>query len=161
MRSCKSNWHRLGDVAAEIVVAPTTAEHVARLELRPADAAEVAAFGMTREEALHDSVARSIWSETYLVDGVPAAIVGLGRSALVGGHGVPWMLASPICERYRKLLLLEGRRQVARMRAEAPPLVNYVHAVNYRAIRWLRWLGFTLEPAQRLARGWFHRFSLT
>ena len=161
MTACGQTCRRRGDVVPEIVVAPTTAEHVARLELRPADAAEVAAFGLTRDEALQDSVARSIWSETWLVDGVPAAIVGLGRSALIGGHGVPWMLTGPACDRHRKRFLIESRRQVERMHREAAPLINYVHAEHRRAIRWLEWLGFTLEPARPLARGRFHRFTLT
>lgn len=148
-------------IAARIDIVATTPEHIATLGLRIEDAAELAAFGLTKDEAVACSLTRSLWAETYLIDGVPAAIVGLGRSALVGGHGVPWALTGPACERHRKRFLLESRRQVARMRAEAAPLVNYVHAEHRRAIRWLRWLGFTLEPAVPLARGWFHRFTLT
>ena len=91
---------------------------------------------------------------------VPAAIVGLGRSALVGGHGVPWLLTGPACERHRKCFLLESRRQVRRMLGEAAPLINYVHADYRRAVRWLEWLGFTLEPAVTIAAGRFHRFTL-
>lgn len=147
--------------AAQIDLVVTTPDHFAGLELRAEDAAEVAAFGVSKDEALACSLARSLWAETYLIDGVPAAIVGLGRSALVGGHGVPWALTGPACEHHRKRFLLESRRQVARMRAEAAPLVNYVHAGHHRAIRWLAWLGFTLEPAAPLARGWFHRFTLS
>ena len=145
---------------ALVRIVPATVDHIAGLELRAEDAAEVAAFGVTPDTALRESIARSLWAETYLVDGVPAAIVGLGRSALLGGHGVPWALTGPAVERHRRFLLRESRRQVARMRDEAPPLVNYVHAGHRRALRWLRWLGFTIEPARPLARGMFHRFTL-
>lgn len=147
--------------SAQVDIVPSIADHIAGLTLRAEDAAEVAAFGLTRDEALAGSLARSLWAETYLVDGVPAAIVGLGRSSLVGGHGVPWALTGPACDRHRRLFLAESRRQVARMRDEAAPLVNYVHAGHRRAIRWLGWLGFALEPARPLAHGWFHRFTLS
>ena len=100
------------------------------------------------------------WWGVLAPKGVPAAIVGLGRSALLGGHGVPWALTGPAVERHRRFLLRESRRQVARMRDEAAPLINYVHAGHRRALRWLRWLGFTIEPARPLARGMFHRFTL-
>lgn len=143
-----------------IRIVPASFDHIVGLELRAEDAAEVAAFGVTKDGALRESIARSLWAETYLVDGAPAAIVGLGRSALLGGHGVPWALTGPAVERHRKLFLVESRRQVARMRDEAAPLVNYVHAGHRRALRWLAWLGFAIEPARPLARGWFHRFVM-
>lgn len=98
-----------------------------------------------------------MWAETYLVGGAPAAIVGLGRSSLVGGYGVPWLLTGPACERHRKTFLRESRRQVARMLEEAAPLVNFVHADYRRALRWMGWLGFAIEAPIRLNGALFHR----
>jgi hypothetical protein len=49
---------------------------------------------------------------------------------------------------------------LARMRAAYPQLENHVDARNRRALRWLGWLGFTIEaPAPWGVEGRpFHRF---
>ena len=144
----------------EILIVPATEDHAVRLVLREGDAAELAALGIGKDAGLRAALARAVWAETYLIDGEPAAIVGLGRSALAGGHGVPWLLTSPTVERHRKLFLRESRRQVARMLAEVRPLVNWVHADYRRAVRWLAWLGFELDPPLPLNGAPFRRFRL-
>ena len=141
-----------------IEIVPARAEHAARLVLRAGDAAEVAAYGLTKEQAIADSLARSLWAETYLIDGEVAAIAGLGLSSLLGGHGVPWLLTGPACERHKRRFVLESRRQVARMLGEAAPLINYVHADYARAVRWLEWLGFTLDAPVAIEGAPFRRF---
>jgi hypothetical protein len=143
-----------------IEIVPATMDHAARLVLRAGDAAEVAALGVTQEQALHASLARAVWAETYLVDGEVAAMVGLGVSSLVGGHGVPWLLTAPACERHKKRFLIESHRQVRRMLGQVSPLINYVHADYARAVRWLGWLGFTLEAPRPINGAPFRRFFL-
>ena len=143
-----------------VEIVPATLAHAAAIELRAGDAMEVAAMGATKDEAFRTSLARSLWAETYLVDGVPAAMVGLGLSSFVGGHGVPWLLTSPICERHKKRFLVESRRQVARMLAEVSPLMNLVHADYGRAVRWLAWLGFTLDAPVAINGAAFRPFHL-
>ena len=132
--------------AERITIVPATMDHARAIELREGDAREVAAYGLTSCQAIGLSLDRSLWAETYLVDGVPAAVMGLASSALLGGHGVPRLLTSPLCERHKRFFMCESRRQVDRMRATVLPLVNYVHADYARASRWLAWLGFTVEP---------------
>lgn len=141
-----------------VSIVPATIEHAERLILREADQAELTALGLDKDEALRAALARAVWAETYLIEGEPAAIVGLGRSSLTGGHGVPWLLTGPACERHRKLFLRESRRQVARMLEEARPLVNYVHADYGRAVRWLEWLGFTFDEPAAINGAPFRRF---
>jgi hypothetical protein len=134
----------------EIVAA--TRDHARAIVLRHGDACEVAAYGIGKEQAITQSMARSVWAETYLVDGPNgqevAAIVGLGLSSFVGGHGVPWLLTGPACERHKRRFMVESERQVKRMLAEASPLINFVHVDYTRAIRWLAWLGFDIAPAE-------------
>ena len=139
---------------AMIQIVPTTMAHAAAIELRHGDSCEVAAYGLSAEDAIARSLAHSLWAETYIADGEVAAIMGLARSSVAGGHGVPWLLTGPACERHKRRFLAESRRQLARMLAEARPLINYVHADYARAIRWLGWLGFVLDPP----RGGFRRF---
>jgi hypothetical protein len=135
-------------------------DHARRLVLREGDAMEVAALGLTPVQALQQSLERSLWAEAYLIDGEVAAIVGLCRANLLAGPGVPWLLTGPACERHAKTFLKESRRQLARMRATCLPLINFVHADYRRAVRWLGWLGFTLEPPQLVHGAPFRRFIL-
>jgi hypothetical protein len=119
--------------------------------LRHGDACEIAACGLSKERAIAQSLACSLWAETYLVtddqgQGEVAAIMGLAVSSVIGGHGVPWLLTGPACERHKRRFMVESRRQVARMLAQASPLINYVHADYGRAVRWLGWLGFSIDP---------------
>jgi hypothetical protein len=132
-----------------IEIVPATMEHARAIQLRHGDACEVAAYGITKELAIADSMKRSLWSETYLVDGEVAAILGLGLTSMIGGHGVPWLLTGPACERHRRRFMIESKRQVGRMLDQVSPLVNFVHADYSRAIRWLSWLGFDIAEPQR------------
>lgn len=129
-----------------IEIIPATLDHARRIQLRHGDACEVAACGLSKEHAIAQSLERSLWAETYLVDAEVAAIMGFGLSAIVGGHGVPWLLTGPACERHKRRFMAESRRQVARMLDQASPLINHVHADYGRAVRWLEWLGFEIDP---------------
>jgi len=144
-----------------ITVVPSKLDDAQHLVLRDGDAAEIAALGVPQHAAIRRSLAHSLWAETYWVDGAPAAIVGLAFSTFAGGHGVPWLLTGPACERHKLYFLGESRRQLARMAATVLPLVTYVHADYRRAVRWLARLGFAIEPPSRLGNGLFHRCTRT
>jgi len=145
--------------ASALVIVQATAHHARSIQLRHGDACEVAAYGVSKEAAIAGSLARSLWAETYLVDGPSgpevAAIVGLGLTAYAGGHGVPWLLTGPPCERHKRRFMVESRRQVARMLQTVSPLINHVHADYGRAIRWLGWLGFDIDPPHNGFRRFF------
>ena len=127
-----------------ITTEPATMVHAARINLRPGDAREIAALGLTMEEAMRTSLAGALWAEAYLVDEEVAAIVGLSVGSLLGGVGVPWLLTGVPVDRHHKDFLRLTRAGVARMRREFAVLTNIVHAEYVEAIRWLRWLGFSV-----------------
>lgn len=131
-----------------IEIVKASMAHAHAIQLRHGDACEVAAMGITKDLAIGQSMARSVWAETYLVDGEVAAIVGLGLTSFIGGYGVPWLLTGPACERYKVTFLRESRRQVSRMLGQVSPLINYVHADYARAIGWLGRLGFVIDPPE-------------
>lgn len=76
--------------------------------------------------------------------------------------GVPWMLASPTLSRIRKTFLRECRQYVEDMLLRYGHLENYVWAGNTVHIQWLKWLGFTIEPAKPhgIDSQPFHRFYM-
>ena len=145
-----------------IAIVPATLDHARAIRLRPGDAREIAAMGLTPLAAFEQSMARSLWANTYVIDGEVAALVGLAADSMLGGIGAPWLLTGQPVDRHRKLFLQETRRGVARMRTQFPKLANHVHADYGEAIRWLRWLGFAIGPPH--ARGPqgapFRRFSI-
>lgn len=145
-----------------IEIVPATMEHARRINLRPGDAAEIAALGVTKEEGLRKSLDRSLWAETYFVDGEPAAIMGVVLPCLLGRTASPWLMTSPLVEREWNFFLRHCRIKVGEMLAEWDVLMNYVHADYRSAVRWLRWLRFTIDPPLPIAPqgALFHRFHM-
>jgi hypothetical protein len=130
-----------------IMIEPATMVLAARIELRPGDAREIAALGMTAEEGLAISLARAVWADAYLVDGAVAAILGFSLSSLLGGIGQPWLITGRPIDRVRKTFMRTARTRIVEMRDRHGMLANYVHADYPEALAFMRWLGFTIgEP---------------
>lgn len=147
------------------LIVPATIDHALDLapRLRALDLAEIeAASGRPAAEVLAESVERAVWSEALMVDGQAEAIGGLGTCSMMFGPGIPWMVASDRATQHRRWFLRESRRQVGRMLASYDRLMNHVDARNGPAIRYLRWLGFTLAPAAPWGNAGlpFHPFTM-
>lgn len=137
-------------------VEPGDAEALA-VNLRPADAAEIAACGLQGLEAIQGSIRASLWARTLVVDGAVAAIGGLAPMSLLGGIGSPWLLATPALS--PRVLVRHAPGYIAEMHRTFPELRNFVHAENTRSIRWLRAAGFAILPAVPAVTGaLFHPF---
>ena len=147
---------------AGIRVVAATLDHASAIKLRAGDTAEIAALGMTPRDALRTSLDRALWADAYLADGEVAAIVGVGLPSMLGRVATPWLLTGAPVDRHRKAFLRLTRERVERMRREWDLLVNHVHADYAQAIRWMRWLGFTIAPARPFGpRGaLFHQATL-
>ena len=76
-----------------------------------------------------------------------ACIAGAARPTLASAVGVPWMLGSRELDREGLPLGRESRQYVQVMRERFHFLENRIDARQKRAIHWLRWLGFKIEPA--------------
>jgi hypothetical protein len=147
---CALRWLEAGDVEA-LVADP-----------RPADVREMQAMGTTFEAALTDSVRLSDWVAVGTVDDVPVCAFGVAPASVLGGLGVPWLLGTSALDRGGVALardfLPASRRAVDAMAATYPRLINVIDARNTRAIRWLRWLGFTFDESPVPIGG--HRFHV-
>jgi hypothetical protein len=129
-----------------ITIVPATLEHARMIELRPGDAREIAAHGVSKEEGLRRSLERAVWADAYLADGEVAAILGCGLSCLLGGHATPWLITGRPVDRHKKDFLRLTRARLADLRRVHPVMMNWIHAPYAEALRWARWLGFTVEP---------------
>lgn len=138
---------------ARIVVVPATLAHareMALVGLREADRIEVLrAHGHSGEKALHNSLRRSRYALTALVDGAPVAMFGVVPSGLISTAGVIWLLATDESEKHWMRFGKISRDAVEFFRTQFSVIENFVDAENTTSINWLRWLGFTLDPEPR------------
>lgn len=86
--------------------------------------------------------------------------IGADNGAAVGicgvsGKGVIWLLATDellASAADRRQFVREGRKWVASLLTQFPVLENWALASNVTTLRWLRWLGFTVDTAQPMGR---------
>ena len=62
--------------------------------------------------------------------------------------GTPWLLGSQEQRKHVKTLLRASRAWMEEQKQIYPRLSNFVDADYPEAIRWLKWLGFDILPAE-------------
>lgn len=131
-------WVRATPALVARVVAAVRHEDTAELWasslLSPA---EVAALGTARGE---------VW--VGLVDGEPVCVFGVAQASILSTEGMPWMVGTTRLPFLKRSFVAGSRAVVAEMRRRFPVLRNFVDARNSHAIRWLKWLGFTIMEAE-------------
>lgn len=146
-------------------IVPATLEHVESIaaRMRIEDAQELyASIGLQPIDGLRISFERSLYAWTWLVDGVPATMFGIGTHSIIGSEGVVWMMGTDLVVTHRRAFLRATKRRIDRLLDIYPILTNYVDARYADCIAWLRWLGFEIHPAAPYGfeRRPFHRFTL-
>ena len=145
-------------------VRPTLAkvESIA-LDMRQADADEVWASNHHRPlESLVKGWGVSDFTVIAECHGEPLVMIGLVKRDVLTGSGVVWMLGTNGALKYRREFLCQTKPVINEMLTICPRLCNMVHSKNTSSIRWLKWLGFTIDepivhgPDDEL----FHRFHL-
>ncbi len=132
-------------------IVPATILHGAHLacNMREADRQEVWAAGhYTPADAVCLSLEASRDATTGLADGRVVCMFGVGPAAIISTTGIPWLLTTDGVERHARAFLKRNKAVVAAMRAKYPLLRNYVDERNTVAIKWLKWLGFEILPAE-------------
>lgn len=139
---------------AEITFTPPTAEDVETLArgLRQADIDELHAQGETDlKDVVAAGVRDSVHAWTCAIDGrllFLAGVAPLRPHLLCEDIGVPWLLGTEEMPRHARKLIRLQAPYIALMLSAFPRLVNMVHAENVQSVRWLKSLGFCLQPAQ-------------
>jgi hypothetical protein len=127
--------------------------------MRGADQDEAALYGLTPVDGLRSSVDVSLEAWTVDVDGTPSALFGLAPAG--GGKAAPWMLATDALPA-AWLGVAKRARRIVQTWARQQPLENWCDNRNAVAVRFLEWLGFTLEPvvgSRVLRRFWMPRYG--
>ena len=87
---------------------------------------------------------------TGLVDGEIACVFGVAQSSLIGSQAQIWLLSTEVMMKAPVAVARKTRNELTRLLVVYDYLDNYVDASYARCIRWLKWLGFTVEAPQRL-----------
>lgn len=121
--------------------------------LRELDVKELRAGGRSDvEKALRDCAATPGWVATLVWKGEPAAILGLSRGkSTLAPYGVPWLLGTTSLYTMGRVFWTESKRVLYAMQEEYDVLQNYVWAGSEDSIRWLRKLGFQVDPPNALS----------
>ena len=114
--------------------------------LRRADELEALRMGETDPyQALAEGVRESdVALAAYTKHGI-ACIVGVYKDSLIGDDAMIWLLGHQDLEKYAVRFLKESRRVLAQFLTDYKLLENYVDADNALTLRWLEWLGFTVD----------------
>lgn len=116
--------------------------------LREDDRSELAANGFTGSDGLRVSVDGSTHLLTGLdKDGNPAFILG-ARKEPHGNTAVIWLLGTDAIEKEPKTFLLNSKPTLDMLYelVGVTTFYNFVWKHNHLHVRWLKWLGCTLQP---------------
>lgn len=72
----------------------------------------------------------------------PFAVWGIGKCSLIGFAAIPWMLATPEIEKYKKSMVKISRLMVRNWKDRYDTLFNYVDAEYEETVRWAGRIGF-------------------
>ena len=129
-------------------IVPTEREHMEELAhtMRAADVRECWAMNhFAPLDALKHSMYYTNSPKTGLYNGKVICIYGVGKITYLSKEGIPWMLTSNLVDTHYREFLRRGEGLIIDMKKEAAVLLNMVDARNYKSIRWLKWLGFTIH----------------
>lgn len=128
--------------------------------LRECDRLEaVRSTGLSPDEVSLISFESALWCQALLGDDEPVGIYGLTQHPTEPDTGIPWFFSTDKLQHLGGYFLRHSRENLRAMLQDRPVLCNIVDAEHAHSIRWLSWLGFTIEPAQLLHTGYpFHFF---
>lgn len=145
---------------------PATIEHAQAIApvVRQADIDEVWASSLsTPLRAMTSGIKYSKESFTGFVGDKPVCMWGVVQESLVGNIGVPWMIATEYLEKFDRVFIRHCKAQALEIFNRYDTLINHVDARNKKAIRWLKWIGFTVETEAKpygIKQLPFHKFVM-
>lgn len=130
--------------------------------LSKADRVELEALGMSEPRAVFVAAAQGApVSGAIYSNGKPIAIYGANPHHDDPKTGIAWMVTTEEFGRSGAAGAVTTRRILTQMQAKFARLTNCVHAEHRRAIRWLKWLGFTVKQDAPIGPdGAFYEFLL-
>lgn len=128
--------------------------------MREADRLEVEASSGNIHDTLYKSIHISKRSLAVSVEGKLLYIIGIVKPTLLSDKGIPWLLGTNEIKRHKKVFMRSTYELLKETMAECRELENYVDARNTDSIKWLKFMGFTLDEPIPFGKEKkpFHRF---
>jgi hypothetical protein len=149
----------------EYQVVPAEAHHAANMapRMRQCDIDEAwAAAHYDPFKALMISKMVSRDPMACLADGQTVWMFGVGQRSPFSRIGNPWMLAAEGLEKHSRVFLRMSVNYVKEIKTWYDLLENHVDARNEKTVKWLKWLGYTIDDPEPFGvEGFpFHRFQM-
>lgn len=122
--------------------------YILERHLRPEDRVEVEACGKSALDQILEGIRETQACWTGFINGEMLCVHGV-RAVQHEGEtlGIPWFLATKLMETNQATLLRYGPRYIHAYKkfVGGAPMYNMVHSDNSKSMRWLSWLGFTIQ----------------
>lgn len=149
----------------KVLVKRATAEDVEEVirNIRDADRLEIeSATGKPYDEVLRGlpKLCDEMWAG--FADGKCGVLFGFQKPTFVSEHTVAWLISTKMVDAEAITFIRNSKKVFGLMCKGHEYLFNFVDSRNKLAIRWLKWLGFTIyDPEPYGARGeLFHKFDM-
>ena len=135
MAQCEFRAVTNGDV--ELVLAHIRKENLDELQMD--DKLDI-------QGVMHWCLLNSVTALTGIIDGEPVCIFGVVAASATEGQ--PWMFGTSLIDKHAVAFLKASRAVVGRLLDEWKLLRNWTDVRNTRGLRWLKFMGFTIFPAE-------------
>jgi len=98
----------------------------------------------TGDQALENGFKNSLVCKTGVINNEPVAMFGI-TDMLQKDVGLVWLLGTNRVPQAKELFITTAKDTVNGLLEYRPVLFNYVYARNWVAIKWLKFLGFTMK----------------
>ncbi len=132
-------------------------------KLRKQDIIEIEKMtGRDPYQVLVHSYRKSEVAYVGLIDGEIACAWGVSHESILADAAHIWLLSTPVMERAPVPVARRTRKELKKILNIYPCLENYVDAEYTMCVKWLKWLGFTVEKPEKLgvANGMFSHFYI-
>lgn len=118
-------------------------------KLRSSDYQELkAATGKNPYMELLESWDNSTLKWSIIKNDVVIGVFGVTELLENKNIGIPWLLGSDEMLNIKKFFVKRCAKYIKQMSDRFPTLCNYVDKRNTASIRWLKWSGFEISPAE-------------
>lgn len=117
--------------------------------------------GNSLEKIMADGIGVSKEAWTYFIDGHIICMFGVTSPNLLSNQGVPWLIPHVNVNKYKWVFLKSCRAGLLHIAEKYSSFGSMIYAKNKRAIKWLKWLGFTILPAVDYKGTKFHPYVLS
>ena len=149
----------------KIDIVDATEKHFKDLSehMREVDVQEVfASSGAKPDEVCHASANMDAEAKAALANDKLVCLFGVVPVSAVPSIGVPWLLGTDLLNDIPHSLCRVTVKHLSEYMNRYDVLVNYVDARNKTTVKWLQWLGFSVELPESFGHLGlpFHRFEM-